>query len=465
MPSPFYIQTPNVYGGMMAARQDAQRDFANQLSQLYAAGDQQAGQKLAGMDPQKLDQIRGALEKLPGSEQEKIAKRTGLLKKWHYAISQEPDESTRALMYSQMLGQIKQAGGDISGLAPSYSKEAIRSQLMDISSVEEMIAMQKEQRLRESAGGSGTEWERTEQELIAGDPNTALWKQKYLKTFMVQQRKYNPVTGRDEDMWLPAAPEISAKALSIGFGLNPPSQQIYDASKGAKPATEAAPTPAVEGPGTTDGGNLTTGAVSVSGTPENLGTKPPVVPASITQGKDPGMSRAERERIDAERRQRERDAKRADKEKEDRKRAEAMKLNEEWRKKQEGYGAYISLINQARALIKNPSTVADLGTINTFQKLIDPGAVVRDADVALLQDTGGLASQLKARIDSAKGTGKLSPQTRSEMLRALDTLESNVKDRERKEKARLGGTADSFGLERRQVFGEGAPAASSWRQR
>jgi hypothetical protein len=35
-----------------------------------------------------------------------------------------------------------------------------------------------------------------------------------------------------------------------------------------------------------------------------------------------------------------------------------------------------------------------------------------------------------------------------------------VKDGERREKARIGGVADSFQLDKRQVFGEGAPIPS-----
>lgn len=129
MASPYYTPMANIYGQGMAARQDAQRDFADKLGQLYAGGDQKAGVALAGQAPDKLTAIRTALEGLPETEQAKAKERIGLLKKWHLAISQEPDESARALMYNQMIAQAHQLGADVSKLAPQYSREALQSQM------------------------------------------------------------------------------------------------------------------------------------------------------------------------------------------------------------------------------------------------------------------------------------------------------------------------------------------------
>jgi len=154
MASPFYIPTPDLFGGQVKARQAAQEDFASKLSQLYAGGDATAGRALVGIAPEHAEQIRSTLEKMPGTEQEKAHARLDLLKKWHYQIAQEPDPAKRAMMYNQMLAQVKDAGGDVSGLAQQYSDEALQSQTNKLLSYAELMDAAKERRL--AAGDANT---------------------------------------------------------------------------------------------------------------------------------------------------------------------------------------------------------------------------------------------------------------------------------------------------------------------
>ena len=122
MPSPFYTPGADIFGGAVAARREAQNDFASRLGQLYAVGDQQAGQTLGGISPDKLDAIRSALEKMPATEQAKAKQRVDMLKKWVYTISQTQDEPTRALLWNHMIAQAHQSGADVSNISPSHSR-------------------------------------------------------------------------------------------------------------------------------------------------------------------------------------------------------------------------------------------------------------------------------------------------------------------------------------------------------
>lgn len=140
MPSPFYTPGADIFGGAVAARRDAQNDFASRLGQLYAGGNQQAGQTLGGIAPDKLDAIRSALEKMPATEQAKAKQRVDMLKKWVYSISQTQDEPTRALMWNQMIAQAHQSGADISNISPNYSAEALEVAKNGLMSLDEIMS-------------------------------------------------------------------------------------------------------------------------------------------------------------------------------------------------------------------------------------------------------------------------------------------------------------------------------------
>lgn len=283
MASPFYIPMRDMFNEGIQARQAAQQQFASQLAQLYAGGDMRAGQALAGMAPEQATQIRTAMEAMPGTEFSKVKQRADLLKKWHYAIQNEQDETTRALMYNQMLAQVQAAGGDISGLAPQYSKEAMTRQMNELMTFDELAGMQKERRLADSGGGAGTEWERTVAELAGGDPQDPVWRQKYLKVFMTPKLVPNQVTGGVDEQYLPADPVISRKALSVGLGINAPSRAVLNAGPGEITVPDGQP------------GGAPSPATQAS-------APQPAVPTTVVRGEPPAMSRAERERLAAEER-------------------------------------------------------------------------------------------------------------------------------------------------------------------
>lgn len=432
MPSPFYTPGPDIFGGGLQARRDAQADFSDRLGQLYAGGNQQAGQVLGGIAPDKLDAIRSALEKMPATEQAKAKQRVDMLKKWIYSISQTQDEPTRALMWNQMIAQAHQSGADVSNISPNYSEAALREAQTGLMTIDEMMNSQKESRLTASAGGAGTQSERDREFLRTNDSTSEDWQKIYLDQYLRPRQFTDPNTGNITYSYDIPTPAVYQKALAVGL---PISKTATEAYKGIPPS----------------------GAEKPAGGVKTVGEEAAPAPKSVVVGAPlgatvPGGKAAVVDKEDAVK-----DA--------NWRRDKAFEMNQKWNAKKSAWDDYLAQINQARSLIASPTTVADLGTINTFQKLIDPGAVVRDADVTLIQDTGGIVGQLKAKLNSAEGTGKLSAQTRTEMLGALDVLAKNVRQRESVERARLEGSAQGFGIDTAAVFGGSAPTKALPAQR
>lgn len=428
MPSPFYTPGADIYGGAIQARRDAQNDFASRLGQLYAGGNQQAGQTLGGIAPDKLDAIRSALEKMPATEQAKAKQRVDMLKKWVYTISQTQDEPTRALLWNQMIAQAHQSGADVSNISPNYSEAALREAQTGIMSLDEVMSTQKESRLTASAGGAGTQSERDREFLRTNDSTSEDWQKIYLDQYLRPRQFTDPNTGNITYSYDIPTPNVFKKAQAAGLPISEAATKAY---KGIPPAgTETLP----GGVKTEEQKAAPASKSVVVGAP--LGTTVPGGKAAVVDKEDAVNDANWR-------------------------RDKAFEMNQNWNAKKSAWDDYLAQINQARSLIASPTTVADLGTINTFQKLIDPGAVVRDADVTLIQDTGGIVGQLKAKLSSAQGTGKLSAQTRKEMLGALDVLAQNVKQRESVERARIAGSAEGFGIDTAAVFGGSAPSQSA----
>jgi len=68
------------------------------------------------------------------------------------------------------------------------------------------------------------------------------------------------------------------------------------------------------------------------------------------------------------------------------------------------------------------SGLGDIAAINQFQKIIDEGAVTRDADVRLIQQSQSLADTLSTRVNKLKRGEQLSNQQRQEMRQLVDKV-------------------------------------------
>ena len=141
-----------------------------------------------------------------------------------------------------------------------------------------------------------------------------------------------------------------------------------------------------------------------------------------------------------------------------------FKLAQQYRNEKRELGAYGSKLDQAVSLLTDKSgSVSDIAIVNTFQKLIDEGAVVREGDVALLSTTSGLRGQLQSILDNARGTGKLAPETRQQMIETIRTLRGAYNDRLDGLTADFAEQADLSGIDPDKVIGGRARGAGELR--
>lgn len=119
-----------------------------------------------------------------------------------------------------------------------------------------------------------------------------------------------------------------------------------------------------------------------------------------------------------------------------------------------------------------PSRAADLNMVYALAKIMDPGSVVREGEMIMVNNTQGIGDRLAGMINSLNGGATLTPEARA---RILEEAQSRYKGLEQNYKAledHYGGMADRFGLRREDVIvpirkgGEGsAPAGGTQRQR
>lgn len=99
-----------------------------------------------------------------------------------------------------------------------------------------------------------------------------------------------------------------------------------------------------------------------------------------------------------------------------------------------------------------PSRAADLNMVYALAKIMDPGSVVREGEMIMVNNTQGIGDRLAGMINSLNGGATLTPEARA---RILEEAQSRYKGLEQNYKAledHYGGMADRFGLRREDVI-------------
>ena len=75
--------------------------------------------------------------------------------------------------------------------------------------------------------------------------------------------------------------------------------------------------------------------------------------------------------------------------------------------------------------------VLGIALVNAFQRIIDPGAVVREGDVALIRSTQGLAQRFRQFLSKVESDGQivLDAQNMAEMLKISEDIKNNVQNK------------------------------------
>lgn len=91
------------------------------------------------------------------------------------------------------------------------------------------------------------------------------------------------------------------------------------------------------------------------------------------------------------------------------------------RKEVADYTTVLPQIADAMKMARNPNATGadDLSLIYTFGKVMDPGSVVREGELALASGTGSFAQNLEGAISKLQSGQKLPPEVRMNLVRAM----------------------------------------------
>lgn len=91
------------------------------------------------------------------------------------------------------------------------------------------------------------------------------------------------------------------------------------------------------------------------------------------------------------------------------------------RKEVQNFKTVLPMIAGAMRIADNPNATGanDLDLIYTFGKVMDPGSVVREGELALASNTGSFAQNLEAAIQKIKSGEKLPPEVRHNLAEAM----------------------------------------------
>lgn len=138
----------------------------------------------------------------------------------------------------------------------------------------------------------------------------------------------------------------------------------------------------------------------------------------------------------------------------------------------QNYREVTPIMESMKDAMQRPSRAADLNMVYALAKIMDPGSVVREGEMIMVNNTQGIGDRMAGLINSLNGGAQLTPETRQ---RIIEEAQSRYRGLESSYKAledHYGGMADRFNLRREDVIvpirkgdGGGAPAPGGGGQR
>lgn len=102
---------------------------------------------------------------------------------------------------------------------------------------------------------------------------------------------------------------------------------------------------------------------------------------------------------------------------------------------------------------QNPGAVSDYGLAVAFAKIVDPGSVAREGEVAAVQGSGALSQSMKqSLINAINGEGALPPQMREEIVRLAEGFYKEQAEKYQQTYNEYRGRAERFGINPRDAL-------------
>jgi len=118
----------------------------------------------------------------------------------------------------------------------------------------------------------------------------------------------------------------------------------------------------------------------------------------------------------------------------------------------QNYREVTPIMESMKEAQQRPSRAADLNMVYALAKIMDPGSVVREGEMVMVNNTQGIGDRLAGYIQSLNGGAMLTPEARQ---RIIEEAQSRYKGLEQSYKAledHYGGMADRFNLRREDVI-------------
>ena len=116
------------------------------------------------------------------------------------------------------------------------------------------------------------------------------------------------------------------------------------------------------------------------------------------------------------------------------------------------YREVTPIMESMKDAMQRPSRAADLNMVYALAKIMDPGSVVREGEMVMVNNTQGIGDRLAGMINSLNGGATLTPETRQ---RIIEEAQSRYKGLEQSYKIledHYGRMADDFKLNRDHVI-------------
>lgn len=102
---------------------------------------------------------------------------------------------------------------------------------------------------------------------------------------------------------------------------------------------------------------------------------------------------------------------------------------------------------------QNPGAVSDYGLAVAFAKIVDPGSVAREGEVAAVQGSGALSQSMKqSLVNAINGEGALPPQMREEIVRLAEGFYKEQAEKYQQTYNEYRGRAERFGIDPRDAL-------------
>jgi hypothetical protein len=129
------------------------------------------------------------------------------------------------------------------------------------------------------------------------------------------------------------------------------------------------------------------------------------------------------------------------------------KLSDDYQKSIGNYNEIVASNDAVKSVGDLQTGAGDQALIVLFNKMLDPGSVVRESEAAATMRSQGVIDQLKAGISRLATGEKLSPNLRNDLLAATEQLMKAAENIESRARKRLEPPVKNWGLNADNVFG------------